>query len=296
VEDVWAVTGERIVVLGNGQLGSALAALGGPAVQVFDRAILDLEDTGAIEPALAAVKPELVINAAAYNKVDEAERRPELAFAINASVPAVIARACAAIGARMVHVSTDYVFDGALGRPYREDDLPAPLGVYGASKLAGEHLVRAYAGDRALIVRTSAVFGTAGAEVGKGGNFVRSIVRQAAAGQPLRVVNDQTTCPTYAPDLARAILSLAEGPVGGLLHVTNAGACTWYQFAQAILELAKLDVPLSPASSEALPDRARRPSYSVLSGERLVTLGITMPPWRDALVRYLGEIEAIAAP
>ncbi|HEY8283441.1 MAG TPA: sugar nucleotide-binding protein, partial [Chloroflexota bacterium] len=170
------------------------------------------------------------------------------------------------------------------------------LGVYGASKLAGEHLVRAYAGDRALIVRTSAVFGTAGAEVGKGGNFVRSIVRQAAAGQPLRVVNDQTTCPTYAPDLARAILSLAEGPVGGLLHVTNAGACTWYQFAQAILELAKLDVPLSPASSEALPDRARRPSYSVLSGERLVTLGITMPPWRDALVRYLGEIEAIAAP
>src|SRR6185437_13930381 len=111
------------------------------------------------------------------------------------------------IGARIIHVSTDYVFDGALGRPYLEDDLPAPLSVYGASKLAGEHLVRAYADDRALIVRTSAVFGTAGPEVGKGGNFVRSILRQAAAGQPLQVVNDQTTCPTYAPDLARAILS-----------------------------------------------------------------------------------------
>lgn len=284
-----------IVVLGNGQLGTALAALGGPAIRVFDRAILDLGDAGAIEPALTAAGPEVVINAAAYNKVDEAERRPDLAFAINAIAPAAIARACAAIGARIIHVSTDYVFNGALGRPYLEDDLPAPLGVYGASKLAGEQLVRAYAGDRALIVRTSAVFGTAGAEVGKGGNFVRSIVRQAAAGQPLRVVNDQTTCPTYAPDLARVILSLADSPAGGLLHVTNAGACTWYQFAQAILELAGLDVPLTPTVSEPLPDRARRPAYSVLSGARLAALGITMPPWRDALARYLGEIGVIPA-
>ena len=282
-----------IVVLGNGQLGTALAALGGPAIRVFDRAILDLGDTGAIEPALAAARPELVINTAAYNKVDEAERRPDLAFAINAIAPGAIARACAAIGARLIHVSTDYVFDGTLGRPYLEDDLPVPVGVYGASKLAGEHLVRAYAGDRALIVRTSAVFGTAGPEVGKGGNFVRSIVRQAAAGQPLRVVNDQTTCPTYAPDLARAILSLAERPASGLLHVTNAGNCTWYQFAQAILELARLDVPLTPTMSEVQLDRARRPSYSVLSGARLATLGITIPPWRDALARYLGEVGAI---
>ncbi|HXT38019.1 MAG TPA: dTDP-4-dehydrorhamnose reductase [Chloroflexota bacterium] len=283
----------RIVVLGNGQLGTALAALSGPAIQVFDRAILDLGDTGAIEPALAAARPEVVINAAAYNKVDEAERRPDLAFTINAVAPGAIACACAAIGARIIHVSTDYVFDGALGRPYLEDDLPAPLSVYGASKLAGEHLVRAYADDRALIVRTSAVFGTAGPEVGKGGNFVRSILRQAAAGQPLQVVNDQTTCPTYAPDLARAILSLAARPVSGLLHVTNAGACTWYQFAQAILELAQLNVPLTPTTSETRPDRARRPSYSVLSGARLAALGITMPPWRDALARYLEEIGAM---
>ncbi|HVA90386.1 MAG TPA: dTDP-4-dehydrorhamnose reductase [Chloroflexota bacterium] len=282
----------RIVVLGNGQLGAALAALGGPAVRVFDRSVLDLADTAAIGPMLTAAKPDLVINAAAYNKVDEAERRPEVAFAINATAPAEIARACATVGARLVHVSTDYVFDGALGRPYLEDDLPTPLSVYGAGKLAGEHLVRAYAGAGALIVRTSGVFGSAGPEVGKGGNFVRSIVRQAAAGQPLRVVDDQTTSPTFAYDLAWAILSLAERKAGGLLHVTNAGSCTWYRFARAILELTGIDVPLTPTTSEAQVDRARRPTYSVLSGARLAGLGIVMPPWRDGLARYLREIGA----
>jgi dTDP-4-dehydrorhamnose reductase len=224
--------------------------------------------------------------------VDEAEHQPELAFAVNATAPAALARACATLGARLIHVSTDYVFDGALGRPYLEDDLPAPLGVYGASKLAGEHLVRAYAGERALIVRASAVFGVAGEGVGKGGNFARAILRQAAAGQPLRVVDDQTTSPTAATDLARAILALAERNVGGLLHVTNAGSCTWYRFARAILELTGLDVPLTAATSEERSDRARRPTYSVLSGARLAGLGIVMPPWREALARYLDEIGA----
>ncbi|MGH2347094.1 MAG: dTDP-4-dehydrorhamnose reductase [Chloroflexota bacterium] len=282
----------RIIVLGNGQLGTALAAVGGPDVAVLGRAALDLTDVAAIEPRLAAIRPNLVINAAAYNKVDEAEQRPELAFAVNAMAPGHIARACSAIGARFIHVSTDYVFDGLLGRPYFEDDLPSPLGVYGTSKLAGEHLVQAYAGEHACIVRTSAVFGVAGEGAGKGGNFVRAILRQAAANQPLRVVADQTTSPTYAPDLARAILALAKTDASGLVHVTNGGSCTWHQFARAILELTGLDIPCLPIASEPTPGRARRPSYSVLSGTRLGALGITMPPWRDALERYLREIGA----
>ncbi len=285
----------RIIVLGNGQLGTALATVGGPAVVVLGRADLDLTDGAAIQPRLAAIHPDVVINAAAYNKVDEAEQRPDLAFAVNATAPAHIARACAALGTRFIHVSTDYVFDGSLGRPYAEDDLPSPLGVYGASKLAGEHLVQAYAGEQALIVRTSAVFGVAGEGAGKGGNFVRAILGQAGAQHPLRVVDDQTTSPTYALDLARAIVSLAETNACGLVHVTNHGSCTWHQFACAILELTGLAVPCLPISSAPVPGRARRPSYSVLSGMRLGTLGITMPSWRGGLERYLGEIEAESA-
>jgi dTDP-4-dehydrorhamnose reductase len=283
----------QIIVLGSGQLGTALAAVGGHAVVVLGRADLDLTDGAAIQPRLAAIHPDVVINAAAYNKVDEAEQRPDLAFAVNAAAPGHIGRACAALGARLIHVSTDYVFDGSLGRPYAEDGLPAPLGMYGASKLAGEHLVQAYAGEHALIVRTSAVFGMAGEGAGKGGNFVRAILRQAGAQHPLRVVDDQTTSPTYALDLARAIVSLAETNACGLVHVTNGGSCTWHQFACAILELTGLDVPCLPISSESAPGGARRPAYSVLSGARLSALGITMPLWRDGLERYLREIGAL---
>ncbi len=280
----------RIIVLGNGQLGTALAAVGGSDVQLLGRAELDLTDVAAIEPTLASMRPAVVINAAAYNKVDEAEQRPDLAFAVNATGPALLARACSAIGARLVHVSTDYVFDGSLGRAYVEDDLPSPLSVYGASKLAGEHLVRAYADKQALIVRTSAVIGVAADWAGKGGNFVRAILRQATAGNLLRVVDDQTTSPTYAPDLARAVLALVDQDAHGLVHVTNSGHCTWHQFALAILELSGLDVPCVGIASESMPGRARRPAYSVLSGARLASLEVTLPSWRDALERYLGEI------
>jgi dTDP-4-dehydrorhamnose reductase len=280
----------RIIVLGNGQLGTALAAVGSSDVQLLGRADLDLTEVSAIEPALTSLQPAVVINAAAYNKVDEAEQRPDLAFAVNATGPGLLARACSAIGARFVHVSTDYVFDGSLGRAYVENDLPSPLGVYGASKLAGEHLVRAYGGEQALIVRTSAVIGVAAEGAGKGGNFVRAILRQANAGNSLRVVNDQTTSPTYAPDLARAVLALVAQEARGLIHVTNNGHCTWYQFALAILELSGLDVPCVGIASEPTLGRARRPAYSVLSGALLASLGIALPSWRDGLERYLGEI------
>ena len=279
----------RIAVLGNGQLGTALARLGGAQVEVLDRATLDLTDLDAIEPVLAQVRPDVVINAAAYNRVDEAEHRPDLAFAVNAIAAGRLARATALLGARLVHVSTDYVFAGTLDRPYLEDDPPGPLGIYGASKLAGEHLVRAYAVPSALIVRSSGVFGVSGGG-GKGTNFVQSILRQATNGQPLRVVTDQTVSPTYAPDLARAILALVERGVSATVHVSNEGACTWYAFACAILELGGLDLPVEAIATEPGHDRARRPAYSVLDHTRLRAYGVEMPHWRDALACYLAEI------
>jgi dTDP-4-dehydrorhamnose reductase len=272
-------------------LGTALAHLGGWEVNVLDRSRLDLTDLAAIAPTISAYQPEVVINAAAYNRVDEAETRPDLAFLINAAVPGWLARAATSIGARLVHVSTDYVFSGATDRPYREDDVPAPLGVYGASKLAGEHLVRAYA-PTAVVVRTSGVFGTPAPTARSQSNFVQAILRQArgAAGREdvaLRVVDDQRIGPTYARDLAEAIRCLVARGADGTVHVTNSGSCTWYEFACAIIDEAGLDRQVVPISSAERTDAARRPAYSVLDLGRAGTYSITMPHWRDALHRYL---------
>jgi dTDP-4-dehydrorhamnose reductase len=280
---------ERIVVVGGGQLGTALATIGGPKVSVLDHAALDVSDGTSIERVLPRLFPDVVINAAAYNRVDEAEARPDLAFAVNATGPAFLARAATAAGARFVHVSTDYVFGGTQQRPYREDDPTEPLGVYAASKLAGEHLALAY-GPSSLVVRTSGVFGrTRG---GTGGNFVLSILKQARAGRSLRVVADKIAAPTYAVDLARAILALVDCGASGRVHVTNSGQCSWYEFACAILEDARVGAAIEPVSYDATGDVARRPLYSVLDLSRLQSFGITMPDWRDGLRRYLKELES----
>jgi dTDP-4-dehydrorhamnose reductase len=258
---------------------------------LLDRARLDLAALDRILPALADLHPHVVINAAAYNRVDEAESRPEYAFLINAIAPGWIARATAALGARLVHVSTDYVFDGTAAHAYREHDLPAPLNVYGASKLAGEQLVRAYAPD-ALVVRTSGVFGTPTAQARAQGNFVQAILRQARRGNAeepavLRVVDDQIVGPTYADDLAAAILQLAQRGERGLVHVTNSGACSWHEFACAIVAAMGLHATVAPIRSAERADAARRPAYSVLAHARLNGYGIKMADWRDALQRYL---------
>jgi dTDP-4-dehydrorhamnose reductase len=255
------------------------------------RAGLDLAALDRILPALADLHPHVVINAAAYNRVDEAESRPDYAFLINAIAPGWIARATTALGARLVHVSTDYVFDGTAARAYREHDLPAPLNVYGASKLAGEQLVRAYAPD-ALVVRTSGVFGTPTAQARAQSNFVQAILRQARRGSAeepavLRVVDDQVVGPTYADDLAAAILQLAQRGERGLVHVTNSGSCSWHEFACAIVAAAGLHATVLPISTAARADAARRPAYSVLAHARLNGYGIKMADWRDALQRYL---------
>lgn len=213
---------------------------------------------------------------------------------MNALAVRHLARRAAERGCLLVHFSTDYVFDGRAARPYREDDAPLPQSAYAASKLAGEHFVRALA-PRHLVVRSAGLFGGLGS-TGKGGNFVETILRRARAGERLRVVADQVTAPTYTGDLAATVVDLVArarrdpAVATGVVHATAAGQCSWHEFARAILAEAGLDAPVEPITSRALAAAAPRPAYSVLENARLAALGIPRPrPWREGLRAYLGE-------
>ena len=279
----------RALVVGAlGQLGRELASrLGHELAWAGGRDGLDVTDEPAVFAFVAQVKPDVVFNATAWNRVDAAEAERERAFAVNARAPLALARAAADVGARLVHVSTDYVFDGLSPRPYGEEDEPRPLSVYGASKLEGERNVLA-AGPQHLVVRTSAVLGRAGS-VQKGGSFVSRILEQARAGKPLRVVADQTFAPTFADELADALLALARSRARGLLHVTSAGSCSWHELAVASLRAAGLDAPVAAIKSADLKLPARRPVYSVLDNSRYLSLGLTRPRhWADALRDLVG--------
>ena len=278
----------RILVTGaSGQLGRALVALLGPRVAWSGgSADLDVRDGAAVLRRVGEVRPDVVVNASAYNKVDAAESEAAEALAVNATGPAHLARACRDAGALLVHVSTDYVFDGAAGRAYTEEDAPCPIGYYGASKLAGEWMVAA-SGCPHLLVRTSGVFGAGGSRA-KGGSFVDRILERARSGQPLRVVSDQVFSPTYAPDLALGIVALVDHGARGLFHLTNAGECSWHGFAVAALRRAGIDAPVQEIRAADLGLAARRPACSVLSNARYAGLGL--PPlrdWRAALDEFL---------
>lgn len=295
----------RIGVLGgSGQIGRCLLraiARADDLALAFapSRAQLDLGDLDRIESWLDAACPvgggaaaDLVVNAAAFTRVDACEREVELAHHLNARMPTAWARALARRGVRFIHLSSDYVFSGEATRPYREDDATAPRSVYGESKRAGEVGVLG-ADPEALVVRTSWVFGP-------GRNFVAAILEQAGkrrsgeASGPIRVVDDQHGRPTAAADLAEALLALGRrGTAGnrwfaGLLHLANAGETTWYGFARAILDRAGFaDVAIEPVSTGAFPTAATRPAWSVLDTRRAEALGIRMRPWTDALAGYL---------
>jgi dTDP-4-dehydrorhamnose reductase len=286
----------RAIVLGAaGQLGRELAALlGGDVAWAGDRAQIDVTDGGAVASLLGGVRPGVVFNATAYNRVDAAEAEPAAAFAVNAAAPHLLARACRAAGALLVHYSTDYVFDGVASRPYREEDPPRPLGVYGGSKLAGERLVAAEAGEH-LVVRTSGVLGRGGSEQ-KGGSFVARVLAKARSGERLRVVGDQVFAPTCASDLALASAALVGAGARGLFHVTGAGSCSWHELACATLALAGLDTPVERIAAADLSLPARRPAYSVLSCDKYLGLGLPPPRhWRDALPDCLPEDVAATA-
>ncbi|HXH07154.1 MAG TPA: dTDP-4-dehydrorhamnose reductase [Vicinamibacterales bacterium] len=280
----------RIVVIGaSGQLGTDLMrSLGREEAIPLTHRDLDVCDHTAARAALERSKPTVVINTAAYHRVDECEENVERSFRVNAYAVRALAEICRELDAVLVHLSTDYVFGGERRLPYGEEDRPMPLNVYGVSKLAGEHLLQA-AWHRHFIVRSSGLYGTAGAS-GKGGNFVETMLRLAREGKPIRVVDDQVLTPTFTKDLARKIRELISTEAYGLYHVTNEGECSWYEFARTIFELLGLTPDLAPTTTAAFGARARRPSYSVLRHGRLRALGLDdLRPWRDALQEYLRE-------
>ena len=273
----------KILLTGrNGQVGSELVELLQPLGEVLatDRSELDLADADAIRQALRERRPDVIVNPAAYTAVDKAETEEALAVRINGEAPGVMAEEAKRLGALLVHYSTDYVFDGAAERPYREDDAVAPLGAYGRTKLEGEKRIRG-AGCRHLIVRTAWVYG-------RGGNFVRAIVRQARLGNALRVVNDQFGAPTWARDIARVTQQLIRAGAHGTVHVSAAGRASWYEVAREVLRLTGLQVEVRPVSTAEYGARAPRPRYSVLDNGRLRSLGVPLiGDWRESLALHL---------
>jgi dTDP-4-dehydrorhamnose reductase len=281
----------RLLILGGwGQLGSDLflSAQGRHDVIRPRRIEVDVTDQDAVGAFVADRHPDAVVDAAAFHRVEACETDPVRAFEVNALGALGVARASRRAGARCVYIGTDYVFDGGLPQGYEEDSPVAPLNVYGVSKAAGERLVRIACPD-SLIVRGSGMFGHAGSS-GKGGNFVETMLAKAAAGEPIRVVDDQVFSPTSTRDMAERILVLLEREVpSGIYHAANSGSCSWYGFARALFDLAGLQVDLSPRSTgPEAEESVRRPHWSILLDTRGAELGL--PPnrsWEEALEWYL---------
>ena len=281
----------RVAVIGStGQLGTDLLDVLVEAghYEVFGLRHHEIEctDPVSIRKAFKTARPDIVVNCAAFVRVDESEDRPDDAFRVNSLGALAVARACAEMGAVCVYISTDYVFDGKNGSPYTESDAPYPINIYGVSKLAGEYLVQ-QACSRWLVARMASLFGKAGSS-GKGGNFVETILAKAKAGEPLRLVDDIRMSPTYTRDAALALERLLREGALGLFHLVNAGNCTWYEFACKALEVAGMRHRIEPILSSSYPMRARRPKNSSLESTKLNrSLKECLRPWEDALESYL---------
>jgi len=284
--------GPRIALFGaNGQLGqdlSAIAATRGLSLIALQRPMFDATDSAGLDAAMADLDFDVAINSVAVTRVDDCEKDPAPAVAINADFAQALARTCARRKARLVQVSTDYVFGGQASRePLDEDAAPAPINVYGETKLQGETLAR-QAHEDVIVARVASLFGVAGAS-GKGGNFVETMIRFGRERGALKVVADQVMSPTSSWDAAEAILDLirVQAPAG-VYHVVNSGAASWHDFAAAIIDRAGVEATVSPIPTSEFPTPARRPPYSVLANARVEkALGRSMPAWQDALDRYL---------
>jgi len=285
-------SGERYVVIGaTGQLGSDLVRTfdGSGELTPLSSRDLDILDAAPTRSALEALRPTCVINTAAYNLVDRAEDDGRSAFALNADAVGSLATICQSMGARLVHFSTDYVFDGAKRTPYLETDPVRPLSVYGESKLAGERLALERC-ERAVVFRVCGLFGLAGSQGRGKGNFVETMLRLAREGRPLRVVSDQVLCPSYTLDLARKVWAVLPKTVHPIYHLTNAGQTSWYDFARRALDLARVTADLTAVSAAEYGAKARRPAYSVLAHGHLAALGEDdLRPWDAALAAYVAE-------
>ncbi len=278
----------RIALLGaTGQVGTALvAAYAGREIIAPSHAALDIEDGAALAAFLAEHRPDVLINCTAFHNVDECERIPERAFAVNALAVDRAAKACAAAEIEFATMSTDYVFDGTQNRPYREDDPPHPLSAYGVSKLAGELLVRRH-GSRHYIFRLSGVFSASGTS-NKGYTFIELMLQKAERGEPLRIVRNMTFSPTFAPHAARIIRDAIDAGLYGTHHVTNAGATTWFDFAGAAFARTGLTPAVEALSYDNFGSAVQRPLYSPLASTTFAAAGIAPPPpWEAGLDEYL---------
>ncbi len=280
---------KNCLILGHhGMLGSRLLehiprAPGGADFNICGRDLpeTDITDPESVAATFDETNPDIVINCAAYTNVDGAEANPDAAFVANAVGPEILARAARASGALLVHISTDFVFDGTLTRPYREDDPPNPQGAYGKSKLAGELAVAAIAPQH-LIVRTAWLYGP------NGRNFVSTILQAAKEKGRLKVVNDQAGSPTFTGTLADFVWRLAAGGAKGIFHVAGSGKCTWYKLACEAVRLSGINASIEPVTTAQFPRPAPRPANSALDCARAQQfLGISIPPWQDGLKAYL---------
>lgn len=287
----------KILITGAyGQLGKELRANSAHAVNrkylFTDSDTLDITDEAAVMQYFNRNRPGFVVNCAAYTAVDKAEEDRENAFLLNSRGPEILARACAAVQARMIHISTDYVFDGTSCRPYTETDITNPASVYGSSKLLGEQLAMA-ADPAVVVIRTSWLYSTFG------NNFVKTMLRLGRERESLKVVYDQVGTPTYAGDLAAAIVHILEGVISdhnnwhpGIYHYSNEGVCSWYDFAGEIHRMAGISCNLFPVESKDFPTLAKRPSYSVLNKARIKSAYcLQIPWWRSSLEKCIDLIQ-----
>ena len=278
----------RAVIFGSaGQLGQELVTefrSRGYEVTGLSRRTVDITDAAAVESSLASIDPSVVLNAAAYNQVDIAEKEPLAAYSANALAVRNIALACRQLDAQLVHFSTDYVFDGTLNRPYSETDATHPLGAYAVSKLAGELYAQAYLD--ALVIRVSGVFGPGGVSTARG-NFPEMMLRLAKSGQTIRVVEDHVASPSFAPAIASRTADLIALKQTGVFHIGGGEAISWYNWAKLIFESASMSAELKPTNEREYRTAARRPKFSALSNAKLESVGVKpMPPLAETLAQY----------
>jgi dTDP-4-dehydrorhamnose reductase len=286
-----------LVTGGGGQLASdleeQLTAIG-VEVRSPSHAELDVTDDAGVERAFGELRPELVVNCAAFHNLDVCEREEDRSFEVNARAVKRLAQRSAAAGARLVHLSTNYVFDGTAPEPYSEDDVPSPRSVYAISKLAGEHAALVYAHD-VLVVRGAGLYGLHGS-ASKGGNFVTRMTARAREQGELKMVSDQRLSPTFTADLAAALIEAVEADATGLLHLTASGACSWLEFTEAIAAIAGLDVAIESVETTVAPGGVDRPLNGVLARPAADALGLApLRDWREALVDYMQRAGLAAA-